>query len=80
MTTQADPFAYIRRRYADLLEVTNVVAVENAPAVERILHGLLEPFRVPRRTGRELFAGLSTDQIQEAIEVACARYWILVCP
>lgn len=74
MTTQPDPGAYVRRRYAGLLELENVMAVENAATVERLVHKMLGKHRIRDGQGRELFYGLDCREVQEAFE-ACSVFF-----
>lgn len=55
MTTCHDPAAYVRRRYAGLVRLENLMAVTDASSAERLCHFRLKPFRYKSFNSRELF-------------------------
>lgn len=54
-TTRRDPEAYIKQRYAGLIQLDNLIAVTDAPNAERLCHFKLKPFRYESFNSKELF-------------------------
>jgi hypothetical protein len=53
--TRRDPEAYIKLRYAGIIQLENLMAVTNAPNAERLCHHILKPFRYQSFQSKELF-------------------------
>jgi hypothetical protein len=70
-TTRRDPDSYIRRRYAGMMELENLIAVSDAPNAERLCHFRLKAFRYMSFNSRELFVDTpSPDEIQKLFQWA----------
>lgn len=70
-TTGRDPGSYIRRRYAGMVELENLVGVSDAPNAERLCHFKLKAFRFESYSSRELFVDTPPpDEIQTLFEWA----------
>lgn len=69
-TTSRDPAAYVRRRYAGIVDLEALMSVAHAPHAEKIVHKLFAGHRHHGGAGRELFVGLSWERIQSAFELA----------
>ena len=69
-TTSRDPAAYVRGRYAGMLDIEALMSVAHAPNAERVVHDIFAAHRHRGDAGRELFVGLTWDRIQAGFDSA----------
>ena len=72
LTTSRDPAAYVRRRYAGILDLENLIQLIDCDNGEKVVHNIFKDFRYRKDRSRELFYSLNPLDVQEAFQYAAS--------